>query len=856
MRIIYLFAWLFIMGMVQMLPAQELVPLSGNDELLRYHQKSYIAPVKTKKIQLKANGINTCKAPTPGLIYVEQGIPFTTVVDIDTVGLDTLPGTYSCVNCNMLQFGGVTLQGDTLTYMVNADTEAGQEDVTVEFCNPNGCRTESFQFIARRKGQSIFPTPIILNPEASIEVTLDTTVLPGVLDCVYLIDCEDDYDGRAQTFTFIDHDPVDFRFTYTASRFGGVDSICIALCDTFGICDVFRYGIRILQDTIGIPFMDDFSEANPLPNQDRWLDNEVFINRSMGIDPPSVGVATFDGVDQTGSPYGGEYGVSDRLTSAYFDLRNQAEGNVFLRYWVQRKGLGDKPEPQDSLVLEFKDRRGNWNTIRNFPGAPLSQPNTVEDPFEFFSETLDNEYFYNGFQFRFKNYSNRTGILDTWHLDYVRLDNVANDSIFDDLAFVTEPLSILNGLRSMPWRHFQPNVNNWLKDSIATSVRNFDDLIYNTLDNSSVSLRELNTNIELFETSGSREIVLFNDLDANFPPQAKKEDVFPLMGDDRFPSIQDPYFSRMAGPDFNGFDRLEFLMTYTIPFENQESSMGYESVATNDQVQLSNVFDNYFAYDDGTAEAGFVAQEGNTVVVKFTASVEDSLRAVQFHFPHTSVDISEQLFHLKVWVGSLEGDPVYERFDITPFYASTVFDSLQGFTTYVLKNEVGQNTPLFLPVGDFYVGWEQASACDGLRCIPVGYDRNSPEGKAAIRVFNGGILDTTITSLLPEGSLMLRPIVGSTTPSPTVSVRDRKANAVPFTVFPNPAKDVIQIQLEPTLDYSDYDFILYNSTGQVLKRGRLADQLSLNSFQSGVYWLKINDRKTQAFGTRQIIVNP
>src|SRR5690625_3497730 len=99
-----------------------------------------------------------------------------------------------------------------------------------------------------------------------------------------------------------------------------------------------------------IPFADDFSADHPYPNPDYWMDKQVYINNHLPLNPPSYGVATFDGLDQYGLPYGGGYGGSDTLTSHPFDLADEA--TVYLSYFIQPKGIGYLPQLRDSFVVE------------------------------------------------------------------------------------------------------------------------------------------------------------------------------------------------------------------------------------------------------------------------------------------------------------------------------------------------------------------------------------------------------------------------------------------------------------------------------------------------------------------------
>src|ERR1039457_1586198 len=59
----------------------------------------------------------------------------------------------------------------------------------------------------------------------------------------------------------------------------------------------------ITSDTLSLPFLDDFSKESIYPDTTLWLDKEAFINRDYPIAPPTLGVATLDGVGPSGIPY-------------------------------------------------------------------------------------------------------------------------------------------------------------------------------------------------------------------------------------------------------------------------------------------------------------------------------------------------------------------------------------------------------------------------------------------------------------------------------------------------------------------------------------------------------------------------
>src|SRR4051812_16013479 len=53
---------------------------------------------------------------------------------------------------------------------------------------------------------------------------------------------------------------------------------------------------RIESTSLTLPFVDDFSYEGVYPDANLWMDNYVFVNRDFPVDPPTIGVATFDGL--------------------------------------------------------------------------------------------------------------------------------------------------------------------------------------------------------------------------------------------------------------------------------------------------------------------------------------------------------------------------------------------------------------------------------------------------------------------------------------------------------------------------------------------------------------------------------
>ena len=121
---------------------------------------------------------------------------------------------------------------------------------------------------------------------------------------------------------------------------------------------------------------------------------------------------------------------------------------------IKPQGLGDNPQVEDSLILEFKDSNGDWNTEWKMAGSSF---------YEFKKQIIlisSSDYLTNDFQFRFRNKATLSGNFDHWHIDYVKLDEFLNPmdtSKLNDVSFVYGAPSFLKRYEQMPWTHFKNN---------------------------------------------------------------------------------------------------------------------------------------------------------------------------------------------------------------------------------------------------------------------------------------------------------------------------------------------------------------------------------------------------------------
>ena len=249
-----------------------------------------------------------------------------------------------------------------------------------------------------------------------------------------------------------------------------------------------------------LPFFDDFSK--PDRSATLWHLGGTFINEGYAPLPPTIGMATLDAYDNEGylypdatgqlfrgdtllshpirldsifQPYKRPLTVGDSLYLSFFYLPGGGYGNMWER-------IGDTPEQQDSLILEFYNPVDSiWERVWSTKGC---QADTLHDRtgsyWQFYDiPILDPDYLKPNFQFRFYNLcslenNNKDGMLsnaDQWNIDYVYLDagRHSKDTASRDVAFVNPAPSLLKHYTAMPARQFTPSD---LRDSLPLTITN------------------------------------------------------------------------------------------------------------------------------------------------------------------------------------------------------------------------------------------------------------------------------------------------------------------------------------------------------------------------------------------------
>lgn len=546
-------------------------------------------------------------------------------------------------------------------------------------------------------------------------------------------------------------------------------------------------------DTVLLPFFDDFSYNAIYPNQKKWVDNKVFINNNFSKQPPSKGVATFDGFNEKGEPYVKTefgYGVCDTLTSVPIDLNFIAEDSIYLSFFIQPQGYGRQPAINDSLILEFLNlNTGKFVKIKSWPGSKSYAFKQVMIPI------TQTQYLKRGFQFRFKNKGSMYGADDHWHIDYIKLDRLrnVNDTLVQDISITSNASPLIKPYSAMPWNQFDVNS---LADNHFVDIKNN----FNIASNVDFTFSSYLNNTKLDSVTKG----LFLAAGITSREESKKVNI----------PVQ-------SGP-------FSVLTTYRANTNN-------DFIDINDTLKSRQVFHDYYAYDDGTAEDGYgltIPVSGNgRFAYMFNAKNLDTLSHVQIHFTQKQVPINNELFTLTIWKSLNPEVIIYQQTSLEPIY----IDSLNGFTTYKLDSIVTIS-------GDFYIGWIQSNKF----FMNIGLDRNSINSNFMYYKVNAnGWQQSSI-----EGTAMIRPVFADNL---ITGIRNTKLKSLEFELYPNPGNGKLNVLLNQNSNEQIYHIKCLTLQGQVIYQGSDINAIDLSQLSNGMYIVQILDVKQQILGTKKYI---
>ena len=572
-----------------------------------------------------------------------------------------------------------------------------------------------------------------------------------------------------------------------------------------------------------LPFFDDFSNYTGSPRSANWSSRHAFVNTDYAPQSPTIGMVTLDAIDAAGNLYAHASSSkfpADTLLSRTIRLdsvsspvrrRLSAADSIALSFYYLPGGwygpmwerVGDGPGTEDSLILEFYNFPDDrWERVWSVPGFAVDTAGLVTHwPWRYaYVKIADSRFLNRHFRFRFRNLASfdsnpkygMVGNGDQWNIDYVYLDykRTAADSLQRDVAFVGKAPSMLKLYQAMPYRQF---ASSDMADSLNIGIVNrYRQTLASTYSFSVFD--ESDSNVYTYD-GGYENIVSF------------------------YPSGQYQRSALHASPHpAFSFPQLNAPRRFTVEHVVTEG-VGGDLHRENDTMRFTQIFDNYYAYDDGTPENGFGVNTSGSVsytACRFDLRVADTLTAVDLFFNRTRGGENEHVpFSLCVWSND-NGRPG------TLLYSDeqTCYPEFEGMNRY-------HRYPLSRPLrvkDTVFVGFVQRSSA----FINLGFDRGTDS-----RQMNFSRYDADWHASFLRGSLMLRPVFGKSDVAGILSSGD-----IPqVSIVPNPVHNSFSLRGVDGLAAVRYT--IFDMQGRPVRRGTYSGVISSAGIEPGLYVLRI-----------------
>jgi len=589
------------------------------------------------------------------------------------------------------------------------------------------------------------------------------------------------------------------------------------------------------QAVLSLPFWDDFSftpvddpkdtTAN-YPLTDLWVDSySTWISSAIGLNAPTRNVASFDALDSAGRPYSNETlqtGYADQLVSQPINMASVADQNtVFLSFFYQSQGNGEPPDPKDYLQLDVRNESKQWETLMTI------RPRESHDPGVFYDTIVQiagNRFFHDSLQFRFRNFGRLSGPFDSWNIDYVYLNDnrSANDLSFPDRAVASTISPLFGRYTAIPIQHF---FENKILSEVEFDVKNL---------KNAASLISVD-----YELRG--KFINYDDGSAN------EVEALVVTGGVRTPTngIMEPLERLRVHthilPDTNlflpGADSIDVVYTAHV-LSNDNDDVDAPDFAPldfriNDTTSARFHLNNYYAYDDGSAEfSAILTQAGNRAAVAFdlATSQKDTLAGFDIYIPPFGLS------------GITTADfAIYQDSAGVPkqiyLIASRTIQRLRINEFQRIRIQLEEAVSVS---GRFYIGWK--APVSGV--LPVGVDYSNNTSDRIFEFVDG----QWRTADAIKGSLMIRPLFGKGVNGPVTGIPEPLAG---ISVYPNPSRGEFHIEGNAMI------MGITSITGQPVPftvEHHHAEQktIILRDASPGMYLLKL--RQGRHLGTKKIII--
>lgn len=555
-------------------------------------------------------------------------------------------------------------------------------------------------------------------------------------------------------------------------------------------------------DTLLLPFQDDFSGETGFPDQMKWTDSKVYVNNTFPRAQRSRGVATFDGLNEGGRAYDLNHqqsdSLSDVLTSRFLNLTNVS--SPYLNFLYQEGGYGEVPESDDSLVVDFWNvDSARWERVWSMKGQEMQN-----DQWRWASISAnDPKWLKNGFRFRLGTYGAQSGGFDVWNVDYLSMESnrTAADTVIEDPAMTIPHANLLQHFTHIPWFHMG---SAQFKQNISLGYRRNGPVPTGGWSLYLGKYKLYQDQVKIAQDTIASVITnLDHDVDLNYNVNVRVQNIFT------------PTAS------------TELKMVSWFDGENV-------GIRKNDSSVFQVVYDNDYAFDDGSAERVYGLTLGNSYILnRFQPLLSDTLKGLKIFFGESTSDLSNSPFQIVVFKfqNNAPGDTLYLSDSI--YYPQFAGGNNQ-FYSYALDNG-----GVYIN-GTCYIGVKQLNNTP----LTIGLDLNT-DSLTQI-VYGDGV--NWYPSLQKNSHLMMRPYFKYQPAD--ISVKEGSEIEKPV-LRPVPSDGWMYVDLP---QWNDAHMEVYDMTGKRCWAGEVStgQRIDLTTLQSGFYLCRLN--KGSDFVTLKFII--
>lgn len=380
---------------------------------------------------------------------------------------------------------------------------------------------------------------------------------------------------------------------------------------------------------------------------------------------------------------------------------------------------------------------------------------------------IEERYLVKGFKFRFMNYASLSNDVsharneDFWHLDMILLDagRSAENKKVPDVAFASEITPLYTKYKAMPIAHFANVTYNDFRLSIPAIFTNFDS-----------EYRKVKFHFSVKKNHADEKLD-FSTYEADIPPYTTAEER------DNLTDFDIDFFDFIAN-DVDIYDEASYEFQY---YFTDNSNPLYSQYRWNDTCRSTLTLANYYAYDDGTPEAGYGLREApmGKVAYRFDMLQKDTIKSIGMYFNPTLLGTATT-FNLCIWTNNngYPGELVY----YSPSEKTQYADGLYEFTQYDIKPEcITNGAENLILEKSFFIGWEQPN--DVL--LNIGIDLNA---SLSNRLFYN--LGFEWENSVQTGALLIRPYFGNYTAQ--TDVHEIASTSTTF-IYPSICTETIHI---------------------------------------------------------------